>query len=451
LVFQWLRGGETPSEDFGDPTTTEDYKLCVYGSSGLGVALEIPAASMCSGRPCWSALGQPDSLKGYRYRDRALSNDGVNVFQLRGGDEGQAKLTLKAKGAGLSLPNLSTLALGMTVQILSEGGECWDAEIGSSTVSSALDRMRARVELAPPVRGIGVTGDGTRLFVPGCGRTCVRRVAMPGGSIEASHFAGETLRSIDLAPDGTRVVVVPDDKFLRVLDANLAVQREISAGSLITAGDFSHDSARFRFLFPKPQRLLQNFNVSTGAAAGTVALAATPHDVASLAACSDCAAVTLPAFGSLQIVRNGAAAETVDVGMTPRFVASNRPSSGDEIVVVTSRGADTVTLVNLTTSAVTGTLGLHDPVDLDASTTRAFVLFANGARVAVISLAPGGTFGQLQAVVTFPQRLDAIRVARGTGVAYALARTHDKVWTLDPALLPADGSTVAAPAATQIN
>ena len=48
------------------------------------------------------------------------------------------------------------------------------------------------------------------------------------------------------------------------------------------------------------------------------------------------------------------------------------------------------------------------------------------------------------ASVAFPKKLDAVRVARGTGRAVVLSRKHDRLWTIDPATLPTDGSTVAA-------
>lgn len=451
LVFQWLRGSETISADFGDPTASGDYHLCAYGNTGLGVALTIPAASTCIDRACWSALGRPGNIKGYRYRDRSLANDGVQGILLAGGDEMRAKLSLKAKGGNLTLPALTSLALGLTVQVSSDDGDCWEAEIGAVSVSSALDRMKGRVTVAPAVRNIGVSDDGTRLYVPGCGRSCVRRVTMPGGLIVATHSAGTLLHSVDLSPDGSKVATVTDSRLLRVLDANLTTLRDISLGVAPSAVDFTPDSVGFSFLEPKPKRNLNKVDVGTGAAAGTAVLASVPHDVASLSSCAGCAVATLPELGAVQVIRNGLPAEIIDVGARPRFVASNRPTTGDEIAVVTSRAADAATFVNLTTAAAVGTLPLHNPIDLDASSSRAFILFENGARLAVVSLTPGPAFGQVLAAVTFPQRLDAVRVARGTGIAYALARTHDKVWTIDPALLPIDGSTVAAPAATTIH
>lgn len=452
LVFQWLRGAETVAADLGSPTTGGNYHLCAYSNAGLGIALGIPAASVCSnGRACWSIVGQPDKVKGYRYRDSGRVHDGVQTVLLASGDEGYAKIAVKAKGERLRLPGLANLALGLRVQVSSDGGECWEAEIGGVSVSSALDRLTGRVEIAPPFRNVGVSSDGTQLYVPGCGRTCVRRVAMPGGTITTSHFAGILLQSIDLAPDGSPLTAITQSGNLRVLGGALDVVRDVSLGVAVRAVDLAPDGDGLALLEASPSRDLKQVDVNTGAVVATTQLAALPYDVAALSSCARCSIVTLPALGVVQVVRDGVAAEVIDVGTSPRHVASNRPASGDEIAVVTSRAADRVTFVNVTAAAVTGTLALRNPTDADALPTLAFVLFENDSRLAVVSLQPGPTFGRLLAAIAFPQRLDAVRVARGTGVAYVVARTHDRLWKIDPAQLPSDGSTVAAPVATLIH
>lgn len=445
IAFQWLRGSESIAADFADPTGSSDYNLCVYDSTGARVALRMPAGTNCGDRPCWSALGRPDSLKGYRYRDRDLSNDGVQAVLLRSGDDQRSKLSLKGKGAGLVLPNPGTLSPNLVVQLV-KSGECWEAEFQELALSTAGDRLKSRVTVPPAVGSFGVTSDGSTVYVPGCDRTCTKRVSIPAGTTQAVDNIGDEIRSIDLSPDGTRVVVVPDDNFVRVLNANLTLQHSNALGAASAASDFGTNSQTFRTVAAAPKRVLETVNVAGAGAAAGLILPLVPYDLAHLGTCADCLAVSLPSIGLLQMIRNGASAEFINVGPSPRFVTTSRPPSGTEYIVTTSRRGDTTTIVDATTLLAIATLPLHNPVNLDASPTTAFVMYENGARVALISLVPGPAFGQVLASVTFPQRLDAIRVARGTGVAYALARTHDRLWTLDPALLPTNGSNVSAAA-----
>lgn len=445
ISFQWLRGSEAVAADFADPITGSDYNLCVYDSTGIRVSLEMPGGSTCVDRACWSILGQPSAIKGYRYRDSGLTNGPIHAALLRTGDNQRSKLTLKGKGAGLVLPNPGVLSPKLTVQLI-KSNECWDAEFTSLAVSSAGDRLKSRATVAPAVSSFGVSNDGTTVYVPGCSRTCTRAISVPSGVTQATDNIVDTIRSIDLAPNGTRVVVAPNDEYLRVLGTNLALQHSIIIGELPAATDFGANSTTFRSLDPEPKRVLRTANAASVAAPTTLILPLVPFDLAHLSSstCADCLAVTLPTIGLVQMVRNGATAELINVGAGPRFVTTSRPSSGTEYIVTTSRRADTVTIANATSLLVVGNVPLHNPVNLDASPTTAFVMYENGARVALISLVAGPTFGQVRALVTFPQRLDSIRVARGTGAAYALARTHDRLWSLDPSLLPTDGSTVAA-------
>jgi hypothetical protein len=441
--FQWLRGSEAPTADFGDPTLSSDYSLCIYDSAARRMALNVPAAATCVDRPCWSLLGRPDDVKGYRYRDRNLVHDGVQAVLLKSGTDQRAKIALKGKGSGLVVPAPGSFAPKLTVQLI-RSGECWEAEFDQIAVSSAGDRLKSRVTVPAAVGNIGVSNDGGTLYVPGCGRACTRRVAMPSGVTQASDNIASTVRAIDLSADGNRVVVATNSTVVRVLDASLVFQRLFVIPSIPAAVDLAPDSLAFRSLQPAPKQVLDKVDISNGIAGGSVVLPLATFDLAHMSSCSNCVVVSLPTIGLLQIVRNGATAELINVGASPRYVATSRPSSGTEYIVTTSRALDSVTIANATTLLSVASTPLHNPVNLDASPTHAFVLYENGARIAVISLTAGPTFAQVLASVSFPQRLDAVRVARGTGIAHALAGTHDKVWTVNPATLPVDGSVVAA-------
>jgi len=137
LVWKWLKGERTEPADFGSPMTTDSLGLCMYEQSGEGPVLVFRAitapGSECSvgstGRSCWVSLGKQVGSGGYNqytYRNKEQTPDGIDQMVLKPGDEGKAKLLVKAKGESLSLPELP-LGLPLQVQLHAETGECWEA------------------------------------------------------------------------------------------------------------------------------------------------------------------------------------------------------------------------------------------------------------------------------------------------------------------------------------
>jgi hypothetical protein len=128
LVWRWSRGTATSVAAFGDPRTTDDYTLCMFGDGGRLFEGRAPAGAMCGAhRPCWTAAGR----RGFEYADGKLArNDGLANLTLNAGRTGKARIVLKGKGHGLStapagLPALP-LDLPLTVQ-LQGAGQCWGA------------------------------------------------------------------------------------------------------------------------------------------------------------------------------------------------------------------------------------------------------------------------------------------------------------------------------------
>ena len=131
IKWTWKRGAATDADDFADPVSgTADYRLCIWdGSADAQPVLnsELPPSGDCSGRPCWSALGG----KGYRYKDKAASADGVQQLLLRAGDEGRSKFS--AQWRGEEIPSSFALPLTGPVEaqllVSDDGGvECWASE-----------------------------------------------------------------------------------------------------------------------------------------------------------------------------------------------------------------------------------------------------------------------------------------------------------------------------------
>ncbi len=131
VVFKWGRGAATSVTDFGAPTTTDDYALCVF-NPGKSLELDAPAGGVCGTRQCWKAL----SIKGFAYKDSARTPNGVDKIVLKAGLAGKAKVQLKGKGS--TLPTLPLpLTLPARVQLQSENGQCWEGSFSAQGVQAS--------------------------------------------------------------------------------------------------------------------------------------------------------------------------------------------------------------------------------------------------------------------------------------------------------------------------
>jgi len=128
LIWKWIKGEKTDFVDFGDPLGTDDYTLCIYEKSdqlpSLMLSATAPAGGECMGLACWKAL----DTKGFKYKDKELTPDGLDTIILKAADYGKAKMIVKGKGAGLGLASPLDVELPVTVQLQSGNGECWEAD-----------------------------------------------------------------------------------------------------------------------------------------------------------------------------------------------------------------------------------------------------------------------------------------------------------------------------------
>jgi len=117
--------------DFGDPTTSSEHVICLYEGRGgqprLVFEKDVEAAELCSGQPCWEV-----STKGVRYRDkkRRRRRSAVSGLDLRAGDNGRARITLKAGGVTLAPPRLPLAQDGgpVVLQLVNlDTGVCWES------------------------------------------------------------------------------------------------------------------------------------------------------------------------------------------------------------------------------------------------------------------------------------------------------------------------------------
>lgn len=122
LVWKWVKGEQTLSHLIGDPLAADSYGLCLYAASDLVLRAEAPAAGVCGARPCWKAA----KTRGFIYKDREGTPDGLVKIVIRSGDDGKSKVV--AKGKGELLPDVDLpLSLPVTMQMQSTNGRCWEA------------------------------------------------------------------------------------------------------------------------------------------------------------------------------------------------------------------------------------------------------------------------------------------------------------------------------------
>ena len=121
-TWKWVSSGTVATGDFGDPTATTTYALCVYDQTGLLMTATAPAGGTCAGRACWIATST-----GAKYANKTLVPDGLKQVSLKAGAAGQAKIAVAGTGANLPVPTLP-LAPPVHVQLRrQDASTCWDA------------------------------------------------------------------------------------------------------------------------------------------------------------------------------------------------------------------------------------------------------------------------------------------------------------------------------------
>ena len=121
LTWKWLKGAATAAPEFGDPTTSTDYALCIYAGTSAGLIVEADVAMSST---LWTSAG----AKGFKYTDAAGSADGIQKVVLAAGAAGKAKVLVKGKGANLPDPPAGPFSLPVTVQLVnSSTSVCFEA------------------------------------------------------------------------------------------------------------------------------------------------------------------------------------------------------------------------------------------------------------------------------------------------------------------------------------
>jgi len=142
LKWKWGKGPGTTAAEFGDPTASTQYQLCVYATTS-GAPTLLFDATVPGSSSLWSTVG----TNGYKYNDVAAGAEGASRILLRAGADGKPKILIKGKGTGLTDPTLP-LAMGTTgvrVQLNNESnGLCWESDFPLNNVTSDDHSIKAK-------------------------------------------------------------------------------------------------------------------------------------------------------------------------------------------------------------------------------------------------------------------------------------------------------------------
>lgn len=123
LAWKWMRGATTTLADFGNPVAGTDYLLCVYDGGGRIAAAAIPGGGTCGAKPCWKAASTS-----FRYTNKSALPSGIESVTLKQGlVPGKAQILVRGRGALLDTPALGALTSPLRVQLVNDGGTCWEA------------------------------------------------------------------------------------------------------------------------------------------------------------------------------------------------------------------------------------------------------------------------------------------------------------------------------------
>jgi len=130
LSWRWVHGAATSMNDFGSPTTTTDYELCVYDGNGRTIARGgIPPGGNCgSRRPCWRSNATQFTYLRPGHSSMAL--------RLKAGPDDKAQIVAHGTGVGLDLTALPATQ-PVVVQLKNSDGKCWEATFTAPAAANA--------------------------------------------------------------------------------------------------------------------------------------------------------------------------------------------------------------------------------------------------------------------------------------------------------------------------
>ncbi len=148
IKWKWSKGSAFAHGDLGDPSATTSYTLCIYDQTA-----SVPALATSLTVTPSALLWQNKNPKGWKYKDKVGSSDGVVQVQLKPGLAGKTKAQVKAKGAGVPTPTafspteMFDLDPDVTVQLFaSDSPVCWTSSFtATATKKNTALQFKAKV------------------------------------------------------------------------------------------------------------------------------------------------------------------------------------------------------------------------------------------------------------------------------------------------------------------
>ncbi len=141
LVWKWKNGPAMPPTEFGSPTSTTDYTLCVFDHEDSRVLadLDIPAGAG------WSA-----SPGGFKHKSNVPGVGKVKVRLIANASKNKSKITVSAKGPALGYPDVfereGGLTQGLHFELRASNGKCWVSEGFGVDYKSSPSAQRLKLD-----------------------------------------------------------------------------------------------------------------------------------------------------------------------------------------------------------------------------------------------------------------------------------------------------------------
>jgi hypothetical protein len=136
LIFKWVKGEMTDINDFGAPTGTTAYALCVYAGTSSAAIVDADIAP--------NAVFWTMTIAGFKYKDLNGTSDGVQKIILKSGGAGRAKALLKGKGINLPDPPAGPFTTPVTAQLVnSSNNVCYEGVYsGAGIIKNSAEQFK---------------------------------------------------------------------------------------------------------------------------------------------------------------------------------------------------------------------------------------------------------------------------------------------------------------------
>jgi hypothetical protein len=142
IKWKWLAGAATNKLEFGDPSSSEAYRLCIYDAGALVTSARADAGGLCGSRPCWK-----ETALGWTLKDKEATPDGTQQLNLKSGAVTRASIAFKGKGANLDMPDVGALTGPLDVRLHnSTGAVCWGATYSAPFLSHDATKLKDKAD-----------------------------------------------------------------------------------------------------------------------------------------------------------------------------------------------------------------------------------------------------------------------------------------------------------------